>query len=574
VATIGIVTSLILRRWLRTSAGLLLQLTMLSVIFLTLCAFCSWPSWLELVPRSAVPVSQFATVSGTSSQLQSGATPDVTGIDPVENQPVRSAVWNHWWGGSRDLTSQHHHLTLADEFNQWIRTGGLVCGLFVSAAFAVGLFRFVGGFWGIRVFISGSRPLTVPLLRRQVELLRVELGCPRTVRLRETSKLALAATVGWRHPVVLLSENWKTWTDAQLRSVLAHEIAHVAQGDFLASVAAQLGLLLHYYHPFVHWLVNRLRLEQELAADAMAARVIGDSQTYLRAIGELALNQRSEPVGWAVHAFLPTQRTFLRRIEMLRDPKNMARRASLNGRWGTTICVAVVTLLAAGFRPAEVDPIPPGFRDDFIETYNDAWTVLNENSENVSLTKTRGMLTITTEPGGIWRSYNNAKNIFLIDTPMKYGNFVMTTRIVGFDPQARYQQAGLICFNDIDNYVKFGLEFDPGNGGKTLAVVPETDGIDHENAVLQVNDVVDDLWLRIIRYDEKYIFASSRDGKNYKTVVIQKCDVDFPSKVGILAKNGNRNDAPGIDACFDLFEIVPLETRPELERLIKREMEF
>lgn len=298
------------------------------------------------------------------------------------------------------------------------------------------------------------------------------------------------------------------------------------------------------------------------------------SVALLRAIGELALNQSPEPVDSVVHPFRPTQRTFLRNIEMLRDLKYMAFRATFGRRWGTVICVTAVTLLAAGFRPAEGDPIPPGFRDDFVETYNDAWTVLNENADNISLTKTHGMLTITTEHGGIWRDYDNAKNIFLIDTPMKHGNFVMTTRIVGFDPQTRYQQAGLICFNNIDNYVKFALEFDPGNGGKTLSVVPETDGIDHENAILQVKGVVSDLWLRIVRYDEKYIFSSSRDGKNYETVVIQKCDVDFPLNVGILAKNGNGNDAPGIDACFDLFEIVPLETRPELESLIKQEMEF
>jgi regulation of enolase protein 1 (concanavalin A-like superfamily) len=157
---------------------------------------------------------------------------------------------------------------------------------------------------------------------------------------------------------------------------------------------------------------------------------------------------------------------------------------------------------------------------------------------------------------------------------MKAGNFVMTTHIVGFDPQANYQQAGLICFNDTNNYVKFSLEFDRGNGGKTLAVVPETDGIDHENAVLQVEEAIDDLWLRIVRYEGKYIFSASRDGKKYSTVVIQKCDVDFPAKVGIVAKNGNGRESPGVDARFDLFEIVPLETRPELEEWIKLEMEF
>ena len=221
------------------------------------------------------------------------------------------------------------------------------------------------------------------------------------------------------------------------------------------------------------------------------------------------------------------------------------------------------------------DPVPPGFRDEFVEKYDDAWTVLRQNADNISLTKKPGSLTITTESGGIWRDYDSARNIFLIDTPMKSGNFVMTTRIIGFDPQVKYQQAGLLCFNDVDNYVKFALEFDPGNGGgQTLAVVPETDGIDHENVVLPVKDEVAELWLRVIRYDAKYIFSSSRDGKSFTAVAIQKCDVDYPAKVGIIAKNGVPKATPGIDASFDFFEIVPLETRPKLEELIKLEAEF
>jgi regulation of enolase protein 1 (concanavalin A-like superfamily) len=220
------------------------------------------------------------------------------------------------------------------------------------------------------------------------------------------------------------------------------------------------------------------------------------------------------------------------------------------------------------------DPIPPGFRDDFVEKYDDAWMVLNENADNISLTRNAGMLTITTESGGIWRQYDSAKNIFLIDTPMRSGNFVMTTRIVGFDPQVAYQQAGLICFNDVDNYVKFGLEFDPGNGGKTLAVVPEVNGIDQANAILKVTDAPDELWLRIIRFDETYIFSASNDGKNYVPIVVQKCDRDYPEKVGIIAKNGVPRNSPGVDARFDLFEIVPLETRPELEELIEAQMKF
>ena len=47
VAVAGILTSLAFRRWLRTSAGLPLAATLISVIALTLGAFSSWPSWLQ-----------------------------------------------------------------------------------------------------------------------------------------------------------------------------------------------------------------------------------------------------------------------------------------------------------------------------------------------------------------------------------------------------------------------------------------------------------------------------------------------------------------------------------------------
>ena len=44
-----------------------------------------------------------------------------------------------------------------------------------------------------------------------------------------------------------------------------------AANDFIALLVGQFGLALHFYHPLLHWLIGRLRLEQELAADAAAA---------------------------------------------------------------------------------------------------------------------------------------------------------------------------------------------------------------------------------------------------------------------------------------------------------------
>ena len=112
-------------------------------------------------------------------------------------------------------------------------------------------------------------------------MLRAELGCRRPVEVRQSDDLATAATIGWRRPVLLLPPDWTTWTAAQQRAVLAHEIVHARSHDFIALLVGQFGLALHFYHPLLHWLMGRLRLEQELAADAAAASDFRRAATIL-----------------------------------------------------------------------------------------------------------------------------------------------------------------------------------------------------------------------------------------------------------------------------------------------------
>ena len=187
-----------------------------------------------------------------------------------------------------------------------------------------------------------------------IEVLRAELGCRRPVEVRQADDLATAATIGWRRPVVLLPVDWTAWTPEQRRAVLAHEIAHAGSDDFLAILVGQLGLVLHFYHPLLHWLMNRLRLQQELAADAAAAGVSGGQRRYLTTIAELALRQQDRPLLWPARTFLPTRTTFLRRIAMLRDSKLRIHRLSPVARLTTIGAVLLCGLLVAGMRgPAE-----------------------------------------------------------------------------------------------------------------------------------------------------------------------------------------------------------------------------
>jgi beta-lactamase regulating signal transducer with metallopeptidase domain len=346
VAFVGSLTSLLMRRWLRASATLPIATTLIAIVLLTACAFSSWPSWLHRA--GSVSASTTARPESAQPVADDARTADMT----LETFGWREAALAAWNGLMDQKAAPWPTVSNAADSPQpagW--TALQITGLVFALGFGVGLVRLLGGLWSVQHFVQTSRPLKTPSLIEELDVLRAELGCCSPVEIRECRHLATAATVGWQKPVILLSDSWRSWSEPQLRSVLAHEIAHITRNDYLAGVAAQLGVVLHFYHPLVHWLVSRFRLEQELAADELAAGVVGGSRAYLNAIGELALKQSNETLGWPAQAFLPTRSTFLRRIEMLRDLKLLSGKAPLAIRAGTLGAIAAVTLVAVGLRP-------------------------------------------------------------------------------------------------------------------------------------------------------------------------------------------------------------------------------
>ncbi len=104
-----------------------------------------------------------------------------------------------------------------------------------------------------------------------------------------------------------------------------------------------------------HWLAARLRLQQELAADATAAALAGGRASYLAALARLALRRDEIPAAWPARPFLPARGTFVRRIEMLRDAK-IPLESPPPSRLGRPLAVGAllaVGLVTAGLRGPE-----------------------------------------------------------------------------------------------------------------------------------------------------------------------------------------------------------------------------
>ncbi len=169
--------------------------------------------------------------------------------------------------------------------------------------------------------------------------------------LRESPALTSPLTLGLFRPVILLPTGRRAWSAEQRALILAHELAHVRRRDFLAGLVAELAACLCWFHPLVRWLADRLRLEQEYAADAWAASASGDSMNYVRCLARLALGL-GQGRGSLAPAFWRRRPEILRRIDMLRrNPHGQPARLGRGTAWAVTLLAAAACVAVAGVGP-------------------------------------------------------------------------------------------------------------------------------------------------------------------------------------------------------------------------------
>jgi hypothetical protein len=295
-----------------------LVLAAVAALLLTPLAFAPRPSW-PAAPLPAPEAHEPAAVVETPAAVEAPG-----GIDLLKllrlARPAPAAV------------------AKPERFDPWRVVALVGLGL---AGFGLG--RLVLGLAATARVIRRSRPATDPGLLALAEELRIAIGCQRAVALCESRRVGSAATAGWWRPVVLVSPLWRLWSPAERRAVLAHELAHVARGDFATRLLGRLAVALHGYHPLVRWLAARLELRQEMAADAVAAGPCGGRAAYVKCLAGLALKADARPLG-PVPTFLSRPRTLLKRIAMLRVTDDTASRPR---RW-PALAVALLAAAALG----------------------------------------------------------------------------------------------------------------------------------------------------------------------------------------------------------------------------------
>jgi len=345
-----------MRRTVATGSHLAV-VALAAIILLTALAFCPLPdywSWHGSLSQESDAVRQS---SGHARDIATTPTRETeAGMEPGSLQSTgvtdtATAV------GFRRLSELISSMRRAASSAASGRSRWPFClAVLIAVGTSLCLVRLLLGLKAVHDLRHRSHALDDAALQDLLQSLRTAMRCSASVTVRESSDLTTAATVGWLRPTLLLPLDWRGWSAAELRAVLAHELAHVKRRDYAAGVLAHVGLALHCYHPLVHWLVRHLYLQQELAADMLGAQFAGGRRTYLTALAQLALRQEGAPPSWPARSFLPVHGTLMRRIQMLRGKEALGNAGWLRARrWLTVAMLVGVALGSSALRgPAQV----------------------------------------------------------------------------------------------------------------------------------------------------------------------------------------------------------------------------
>jgi uncharacterized protein (TIGR03435 family) len=120
---------------------------------------------------------------------------------------------------------------------------------------------------------------------RELDAVREQLRGKRPLELRVSAEAMEPGIFGIVRPALIWPERIsEELSDAQLRSILAHELWHVRRRDNLCAAAHMLVEALFWFHPLVWWVGARLLEERERACDEEVLRLGNDAEAYAEGI--------------------------------------------------------------------------------------------------------------------------------------------------------------------------------------------------------------------------------------------------------------------------------------------------
>jgi uncharacterized protein (TIGR03435 family) len=238
-----------------------------------------------------------------------------------------------------------------------------------------GIIMLLRGIWLGGVLVVGIR-LAIALrrltrLRRSGEPWRdpeaqtiLRQATSRRVRLFVHRDLAAPMTCGILRPIIGLPLDARTWSRADLRQALIHEVEHISRGDWLVQLLARVACGLYWFHPLAWLAARRLQLECEHACDDAVVRA-GDRTSYAQQLVSMARRLSDRPSASALS--MADRHHLAKRVDAVLNPARphgavRARTVAMTAAAAAVVAIGIAPWRAvaaqSSSRTEDVLPIP------------------------------------------------------------------------------------------------------------------------------------------------------------------------------------------------------------------------
>ena len=209
----------------------------------------------------------------------------------------------------------------------WWEQIGLAEALFALWVAGVLVFalRLLAGHRCVRRMLSKSAPVEHAGALEALTALQAEAGLRRRIALRLSAAIGAPLLYGLRRPVVLIPPHWlESLSDAEMRALLAHEVAHVKRRDCFANLLQRLAEIPLFFHPGAWFASRRITGAREELADVWALARSGDPATYARSLAAAA-ERANARLAVASVGVAENKSTLCRRVEEIMNGEQRRR---------------------------------------------------------------------------------------------------------------------------------------------------------------------------------------------------------------------------------------------------------
>jgi len=340
---------LVLRR--RASAATLHRVWTLAIVALLALPIASYvlPEWTVTIPI-ARPLAPRVASTGTApsnATITAGVASRAVPVPCIEDG--RRCESNRAPAGASALANA-----------AGLTPGAALAALYVvyAAGVVLLLVRLVLEPFVLRRLTRASCDVTDAAWCRLRDAAAAQLRMSRSTRLMRSDRDVMPLTFGTIAPTILLPASADEWTDDRRRTVLLHELAHVARRDCLVQRIAACACALYWPHPGVWWAAKRLRTEREFACDDRVLASGSAARDYAGHLLDIAHAFRAAPAPATALGMARARQLERRLLAILDEARNRA--ALGRGRGIVLVAVAIALFLPMAVLRAALAPTDVG----------------------------------------------------------------------------------------------------------------------------------------------------------------------------------------------------------------------